>query len=44
MRPDKNTKELLLRVAVNLFSQKGYLDTSIRDMITRENATSYLFK
>ena len=40
MRPDKNTKELLLRVAVNLFSQKGYLDTSIRDIATEAGISS----
>jgi TetR/AcrR family transcriptional regulator len=40
MRPDKNTKGLLLRVAVDLFSQKGYLDTSIRDIATRAGITS----
>jgi TetR/AcrR family transcriptional regulator, cholesterol catabolism regulator len=40
MRPDKNTKELLLRVAVDLFSQKGYLDTSIRDIATKAGITS----
>jgi TetR/AcrR family transcriptional regulator len=40
MRPDKNTKELLLRVAVDLFSQKGYLDTSIRDIAAKTGITS----
>jgi AcrR family transcriptional regulator len=40
MRPDKNTKELLLRVAVNLFSQRGYLDTSIRDIATEAGISS----
>src|SRR4030043_1417262 len=40
MRPDKNTKELLLRVAVDLFSQKGYLDTSIRDISAKTGITS----
>jgi TetR/AcrR family transcriptional regulator, cholesterol catabolism regulator len=40
MRPGKNTKELLLRVAVNLFSQKGYLDTSIRDIATEAGISS----
>jgi len=40
MRPDKNTKELLLRVAVDLFSQKGYLNTSIRDIATKAGIAS----
>jgi TetR/AcrR family transcriptional regulator len=40
MRPNKNTKGLLLRVAVDLFSQKGYLDTSIRDIATKAGITS----
>jgi AcrR family transcriptional regulator len=40
MRPHKNTKELLLRAAVDLFSQKGYLDTSIRDIATKAGISS----
>ena len=40
MSPDKKTKELLLRVAVDLFSQKGYLDTSIRDISAKTGITS----
>jgi AcrR family transcriptional regulator len=40
MRPGKNTKELLLRVAVDLFSQKGYLNTSIRDIVAKNGITS----
>jgi TetR/AcrR family transcriptional regulator len=40
MRADKNTKELLLRVAVDLFSQKGYLNTSIRDISAKTGITS----
>jgi AcrR family transcriptional regulator len=40
MRSDKNTKELLLRVAVDLFSQKGYLNTSIRDIATKAGIAS----
>ncbi len=40
MRPGQNTKDLLLRVAVDLFSQKGYLDTSIRDIAAKAGITS----
>jgi len=40
MRPEKKTKELLLRTAVHLFSRKGYLDTSIRDIAAKASVTS----
>ncbi len=40
IKTEKNTRDLLLEAAVDLFSQKGYLDTSIRDIANKVGITS----
>ena len=40
----KKTRELLLRTAINLFAEKGYADTSIRDIgIRADISTSIMY-
>jgi AcrR family transcriptional regulator len=41
--PRKNVKELLIRTAIDLFSQRGYGETSIRDIGEKAKVNTSLF-